>query len=120
MCVASGMPARDLSFLAPAAVALLVGLNADGSVATELPTYTAVARRSVTLEELNRALVLFGRSSRLERAEIPTPSGSRIGLSRVQAVFPRPELSNHETPSSSPPQLADEFMRRHNTIPCKI
>jgi hypothetical protein len=42
--------------------------------------------RSMALEELNRAFVLFGRSARFERPEIAAPTRLWIGLPGVEAV----------------------------------
>jgi hypothetical protein len=51
---------------------------------------------SVPLEKLNGALVLFGRRTGTERAQISPFSGSRIDFPRVQPVLTGLELANHK------------------------
>src|SRR5262249_6183240 len=50
---------------------------------------------SMTLEILHRALVLLGRRTRLERAEITAAAGFRADFSRIEAIAPRAELADH-------------------------
>lgn len=56
---------------------------------------TTLPASGLALEELDRALVLLGRRSRGERAEIAPPPGSRIDFPRVQPVLTGLELPNH-------------------------
>src|SRR5262245_8705087 len=60
----------------------------DGSV-------PGVRGTSVPLEELHRALVLFSRRARLERAKIAAPPGPRIDLARVKPITAGLELADH-------------------------
>src|SRR6476661_10604682 len=50
---------------------------------------------AAALEELNRALVLFGRRQALEGAEVLPPAGLAILLSGVEAILARFEFANH-------------------------
>src|SRR6516165_401285 len=50
---------------------------------------------SMTLEILHRALVLLGRRTRLERAEITAAAGFRVDLARIEAIAARAELADH-------------------------
>lgn len=53
---------------------------------------------SSPLEVLNYALVGFGRLSGRESAEVASPSGFGVLLSRVQAILSRLQFSNHRNP----------------------
>jgi len=53
---------------------------------------------SPSLEELNCALMFLRGGARLECSKITAFSGLRILLSRIQAVFARTELADHEHP----------------------
>ena len=53
------------------------------------------------LEELHGTLVLLGGSQRLERAEVAAFAGGRILLARVEAVFARFELADHDLPPAA-------------------
>jgi hypothetical protein len=46
-------------------------------------------------EVLHGAFVLFGGGATAERAEVTALAGSRVGFSRIQAVFARGEFANH-------------------------
>src|SRR5437870_6363923 len=50
---------------------------------------------ALALEELHRALVLFGRGARLERPQVPAPAGFGIELARIEPVLTGSELSDH-------------------------
>src|SRR5262245_5285498 len=47
------------------------------------------------LEILHRALVLLGRRTRLERAEITAAASFRVDLARIEAIAARAELADH-------------------------
>ena len=55
-----------------------------------------VAALASALEELDRALVLFGGRERLESAQVPAPAGLAVLLSGVEPVLPRFELTDHQ------------------------
>ena len=62
----------------------------------EKGTATAAVRASpAALEELHGALVLLGRRTRPEGAEVAPPSGLRVGLARIEPVLARLELADH-------------------------
>src|ERR1700683_3012679 len=72
--------------------------NAVAAVATvvrEVPTPTSASLVLVVFEVLHGALVLFGGGATAERAEVTALTGSRVGFSRIQAVFARAEFANH-------------------------
>src|SRR5215472_18369983 len=50
---------------------------------------------SMTLEILHRALVLLGRRTRLERAQITAAASFRVDLARIEAIAARAELADH-------------------------
>src|SRR5215470_3657980 len=57
-------------------------------------------RRLVPLEVLHRAFMLLGRGAGQKRPEIAPPAGLRILLARVETVFARLELADHQAPDS--------------------
>ena len=78
----------------------------------------------VVFEVLHRPLVLFGGGAAAERAEVSALAGSRVGFSRVQAVFARAEFANHgDFPffvfraPRAPRQTALQSTRRSPAIP---
>jgi len=72
---------------------------------------------SVPLEVLHGALVLLGGLARLERAEVAALAGLRILLARVEPIFTRLQLADHEGCCCNSCAAARRVFRHYPTLP---